>query len=129
MGENSIPIVIGVILFVMAIGWIFSLAQDQDRTLLDVMHEADASYTPGQAINNAPTGQTSTMGSIFGFVLDIPVIGQILGFVVWIIDTIISMIDNVIQLPEYFPDWMMPVFAVLFLGFILYVYTAIAPTK
>jgi len=129
MGESSIPIVIGVILFVMIIGWIFSLAQDTDRTLLDVMHEADASYTPGQAINNAPTGQTSTMGSIFGFVLDIPVIGQILGFVVWIIDTIIGMISNVIVLPAYFPDWMGPIFAVLFLGFILYLYTAIAPTK
>lgn len=132
MGNNSIFIVLSVICFAMFTGWIFSLAQEPDVTLMTVVKDYDTSngiYEPGQNISSAPTGETSTLGSIFGFVFDIPIIGQILGFVSWIITNLMDMMYNVIVLPGYFPAWMSPIFAVFFFAFIVYVYIMLAPTK
>lgn len=113
-------------------GWLFSLADHPETTLRTVMQDYDTTngvYTNGQNISSAPTGETGTLGSIFGFVLDIPIIGQILSFVSWIITNLIDMIGNVIVMPSYFPGWMSPIFAVLFFAFILFVYVVLVPTK
>ena len=130
--DRSIPIILSVLILALFIGWIFSLAQDPNITLSTVMQDystTSGAYTPGQAINNTPTGETSTLGSLMGFVFDIPVIGQILSLITWIITAVIAMIVNVASIPSYFPSWMSPIFAVLFLGFIWFVYSALMPGK
>ena len=129
--SNSIFIVIGVICVAMFTGWIFSLASQPTMTMTDFINDhnvASTQYTPGTTISS-PTGETGALGSVFGFVLDIPIIGQILSFVSWIITTLIDMIANVVVLPGFFPDWMSPVFVVFFLGFIVYVYWMLSPMK
>jgi len=123
--------VIGVICVAMFTGWIFSLASQPDMTMTDFINDhnvASTQYTPGTTITS-PTGETSAMGSIFGFVLDIPIIGQVLSFLSWIITTLIDMIANVVVLPGYFPSWVSPLFVVAFLGFIVYVYWMLSPMK
>ena len=130
--DRSIPIILSVLILALFIGWIFSLSQDPNITLSTVMQDystTSGAYTPGQAINNTPTGETSTLGSLMGFVFDIPVIGQIIGLITWIITVVIDMIVNVASIPSYFPSWMSPIFAVLFLGFIWFVYSALMPGK
>ena len=129
MGNNAVPIVAWVICIALLFGYISSLASTPEITLKSTLDDYNGAFTPGESITNAPTGEGSEVGSMVGFVLDIPIIGDILSFLTWIITQIISMVVNVAILPEIFPTWMGPIFAVGFLFFIVYVYLMLMPGK
>jgi len=129
MGAEFIHIVIVVITFAMLTGWLFSMASQPEVTLGTILNDYSDSYEAGEAITNPPNQSGGSIGNMFGFSIEIPVISPILNFLSWIIGSLIGLIGNVIVLPTYFPGWMSPIFIIGFLGFIVYLYVMLATTK
>lgn len=128
MAIEAIPIVIGVVCIALIFGYIADLAEHPEITLKSTLDEYDGTYTQGSNITDIPAGD-GEVGSMFGFIIDIPILGDILSFVSWILTQLINMICNVASLPGIFPNWMSPIFAIGFMAFIIYIYVMIAPTK
>lgn len=129
MGSKDVPIVLGVIALAMFISWIFSMVSTPQVTLGTILDNYSEAYEPGNPITNPSNQSSGSIGKMFGFTIEIPIISPILNFLSWIIGSLIGLIGNVIVLPSYFPAWLSPVFVVGFLGFIIYIYIMLMPGK
>jgi hypothetical protein len=130
MADKPIFLVLGIVCIAMLTGWIFSLSSQPDVTMRSVMKDYDASngvYSTGTQISNTPTQGDSSIGNMFGFALEIPILGQLLSFLSFVITSVYGMLYNVAMIPSYFPGWMMPVFVMVFFAFVSFIYLTYKP--
>jgi hypothetical protein len=97
MSANNIIIIFAIVALVSLVGYIAYLQENPDITLNTAIKgynpviEHDTPLTiPTEPMNNS---NDSLTGSIFNFAFEIPILGKIFGFIAWVINTSVYILD------------------------------------